>query len=163
MSRHENYWIAVRDDECMKCHQMLYIQKVVFVMGDLCKSCFQRIRIVIWYNNSDKTMEYCVRAFQLITCLSTDVLEEYRYRLRELHPEERGMYNDLSAHKNWLKDDLFLVHDLHGKYTTEVIKVVKFDGEIYLIDKNIDGLPREERAAAPDTIISSELQNETNG
>ncbi|KAK9970030.1 hypothetical protein ABG768_028169 [Culter alburnus] len=108
-------------------------------------------------------MEYCVRAFQLITSLSTDVLEEHRHKLRELHPEERGVYSDLSAHKNWLKDDLCLVHDLHGKSTTDVIKVVKFDGEFYLIDKKNDGVPREERTATPDTIISSELRDETNG
>lgn len=56
-----------------------------------------------------------------------------------------------------------IYHDLHGKYTTDVIRVVKFDGVFYFIDKNIDGIPREERAATPESIISSELRNETNG
>lgn len=121
----------------MRCQKKLNTQRVGFAMGDMCKSCFQRMKTIIWYN-SDDTMEYSLRAFQLITSLSTDVLEELRHKLRQLHPEERAGYSDLSAYENWLKDGLCLVHHFQCKSTTEVIKVVQFDGGFYLIDKNID-------------------------
>lgn len=72
-------------------------------------------------------LEYCVRSHELITCLSTEVFEQCKSKLKVLHPEVRDLYNDLSAHKEWLKDDLLLVHELHGKYNNDVVRVMKFD------------------------------------
>lgn len=75
MTRRFNYWVVIDDGKCMRGCQTLMDPRVKLVMGDLCKDCYKSMAYILWYND-DETIEYTVRSFEVITGLSTDILEE---------------------------------------------------------------------------------------
>lgn len=119
--------------------------RVKLVMGDLCKDCYKSMAYILWYND-DETIEYTVRSFEVITGLSTDILEERKNNLKNFEPGFKDWYNDLDAHKAWQSGDHVFVHCLHSKYTTEVIRLVKFDGVFFVVDREVCGFSGDGRS-----------------
>lgn len=137
-------------------------QRIGLVMGDLCNNCFDEVKTIIWYNNSDGMIEYCLDVLELVKHFSVNVIEKQKDKFRVLLPEVRDFYNDLSAHKDWRKEDQLFVHRMRGRYTLDEIRVIKYDDVFYFIDQS-NGLPRETGADTPDTVLSSEHRDETSG
>lgn len=156
LSKHQNFWIVVRDYECMKCHEMLWEKEVVLSMGSLCNTCFEITNIVIWYTERGM-IEYCVNVFDLVENINVEIVDKLKYMFKVLQPEALEIYSDLSAHKVWRKEDQLFVHTLRARRTEKNIKVIKFDGIFYLVVQN-DGSSSERGADSPNPMVSPELQ-----